>query len=142
MTGTPTKSERESPIPLGLGRKRTGPLTKQKLFDKITNVESEKIQEGSEKGAGGASSVDVGQSDEPVRESSRARIRKPSKPQGGDAGLAVGDHHGTQTHGDGMWEESHRLQPWEDVNSSRRGSSSKLSTNNKRERSMRDSSQP
>ena len=72
-----------------------------KPFDKITNVESEKIQEGSEKGAGGASSVDVGQSGEPERESRWARIHKSSKPQGGDAGLAEGDLHGTQTHGDG-----------------------------------------
>ena len=48
--------------------------------------------------AGGASSVDVGQSGEPERESRWARIRKSSKPQGGDAGLAGGDLHGTQTH--------------------------------------------
>ena len=51
--------------------------------------------------AGGASSVVVGQSGKPARVSRWARIRKPSKPQGGDAGLAEGDLHGTQTHDNG-----------------------------------------
>lgn len=52
--------------------------------------------------AGGASSVDVGQSGDSARESRWARIRKSSKPQGGDAGLAEGNLHGTQTHDGGL----------------------------------------
>ncbi len=62
---------------------------------------AKKDLKGSEKGAGGASSVDVGQSDEPERASRWARIRKTKKPLGVFAGLAVENHHGTQTHGDG-----------------------------------------
>ena len=52
--------------------------------------------------AGGASSVDVGQSGKTARESRWARIRKPSKPKGGDAGLAEEHLHGTQTHDSGL----------------------------------------
>ena len=66
-----------------------------------SKIKAKKDLKGSEKGAGGASSVDVGQSDEPVRASRWARIRKTKKPLGVFAGLAVGDHHGTQTQGDG-----------------------------------------
>ena len=77
---------------------------------------NKKDLKGTERCAGGASSVDVGQSGEPERESRWARIRKTKKPQGVFAGLGVGDHHGAQTHGDGLGKESHRLQPWEDVN--------------------------
>ena len=61
--------------------------------------------------AGGASSVDVGQSGNPARESRWARIRKSSKSQGGDAGLAEGDLHGTQTHDSGTAGEVPLLMP-------------------------------
>ena len=65
---------------------------------------NKKDLKGTERCAGGASSVDVGQSGEPERESRWARIRKTKKPQGVFAGLGVGDHHGAQTHGDGLGE--------------------------------------
>ena len=74
-----------------------------------------KISKGPERGAGGASSVEVGSGGATKRESRWARIRKSSKSKGGDAGPRGGDPHDTQTHGDGLGEESHRLQPWEDV---------------------------
>ena len=65
------------------------------------NTKIKKDLKGSERSAGGASSVDVGQSGEPERESRWARIRKTKKPLGVFAGLAVDNHHGTQTYGDG-----------------------------------------
>ena len=84
-----------------------------------TVLEKKAIRKGTERGAGGASSVEVGSGGATKRENRWARIRKSSKSKGGDAGPRGGDLHDTQTHGAGLGEESHRLQPWEDVNEDR-----------------------
>ena len=67
-----------------------------------TVLEKKAIRKGTERGAGGASSVEVGSGGATKRESRWARIRKSSKSKGGDAGPRGGDPHDTQTHGDGL----------------------------------------
>ena len=63
---------------------------------------AQKESKGTRGCVGGASSIDVGQSGKPARERRWARIHKSSRSRGGDAGLAEGNLHGTQTHDSGL----------------------------------------